>query len=121
VERMRASPCLDLVLPMDERVSLLMEDYDFFVRDTAHFCSRLDVLTELRGKTIINAWKEQVAAGQVRQVVLELLEQHYDPVYLQSMQRNFTQYGKARTIAPVDRSIAAMQNLARDILEYVPG
>jgi len=121
VERMRASPCLDLVLPMDERVSLLMEDYDFFVRDTAHFCSRLDVLTELRGKAVINAWKEQVAAGQVRHVVLELLEQHYDPVYLQSMQRNFTQYGKARTIAPVDRSIAAMQNLARDILEYVPG
>lgn len=121
VERMRASPCLDLVLPMDERVSLLMEDYDFFVRDTAHFCSRLDVLTELRGKAVINAWKEQVAAGQVRQVVLELLEQHYDPVYLQSMQRNFTQYGEARTIASVDRSIAAMQNLARDILEFVPG
>ncbi len=121
VERMRASPCLDLVLPMDERVSLLMEDYDFFVRDTAHFCSRLDVLTELRGKDVINAWKDRVAAGQVRQVVQELLVQHYDPVYLQSMKRNFTQYVTARSIAPSDHSITAMQSLARDILEFVPG
>ena len=121
VERMRASPCLDLVLPMDERVSLLMEDYDFFVRDTAHFCSRLDVLTELRGKDVINAWKDRVAAGQVRQVVQELLVQHYDPVYLQSMKRNFTQYVTARSISPSDHSITAMQSLARDILEFVPG
>jgi tRNA 2-selenouridine synthase len=117
VERMRASPCLDLTLPMDERVGLLMEDYDFFVKDAAHFCSRLDVLTELRGKTVVNDWKEQVMAGQVRGVVQQLLTQHYDPVYLQSMQRNFVQYGLARAIAPKDRTTQAMQQLAIEVLE----
>jgi len=117
VERMRASPCLDLTLPMDERVGLLMEDYDFFVQDAPHFCERLDVLTELRGKTVVSAWKEQVMAGQVRGVVHDLLTQHYDPVYLQSMQRNFSQYGKARAISPNDRSVQSMQRLALEILE----
>jgi tRNA 2-selenouridine synthase len=117
VERMRASPCLDLTLPMDERVGLLLEDYDFFVKDAAHFCSRLDVLTELRGKTVVNDWKEQVMAGQVRGVVQQLLTQHYDPVYLQSMQRNFVQYGLARAIAPKDRTTQAMQQLAIEVLE----
>jgi tRNA 2-selenouridine synthase len=116
VECMRKSPCLDLTLPMDERVSLLMEDYDFFVQDTAHFCDRLDVLTEMRGKVIVNAWKEQAMAGQVRGVVHELLTQHYDPVYLQSMQRNFSEYGQARPISPDDRSIQAMQKLALQIM-----
>jgi len=116
VERMRASPCLDLTLPMDERVGLLMEDYDFFVQDTAHFCDRLDVLTEMRGKAVVNGWKEQVIAGQVRGVVHELLTQHYDPVYLQSMQRNFVQYGHARAISPDDRSVPAMRRLALQIL-----
>jgi tRNA 2-selenouridine synthase len=118
VDRMRASPCLDLTLPMDERVGLLMEDYDFFVKDAAHFCSRLDVLTELRGKAVVNAWKEQVMAGQVRGVVHELLTQHYDPVYLQSMQRNFVQYGMARAISPNDRTVQAMQQLAQQVLQH---
>ena len=116
VECMRKSPCLDLTLPMDERVSLLMEDYDFFVQDTAHFCDRLDVLTEMRGKVVVTAWKEQVMAGQIRGVVHELLCEHYDPVYLQSMQRNFSQYGQARSISPDDRSRQAMQRLALQIL-----
>ena len=35
IEAMRASPCLHLVLPDDERVALLLEDYDFFVRKPA--------------------------------------------------------------------------------------
>jgi tRNA 2-selenouridine synthase len=118
VERMRQSPCMDLTLPMDERVSLLMEDYAFFVEDSAHFCSRLDVLTELRGKAVISAWKEQVMAGQVRDVVHALLTQHYDPVYLQSMQRNFTLYGKARAISPLNHTPTAMQLLAAEILEF---
>jgi tRNA 2-selenouridine synthase len=76
------------------------------------------VLTELRGKAVISAWKEQVMAGQVRDVVHALLTQHYDPVYLQSMQRNFTLYGKARAISPLNHTPTAMQLLAAEILEF---
>ncbi|MDO8286906.1 MAG: tRNA 2-selenouridine(34) synthase MnmH [Rhodoferax sp.] len=117
VERMRESPCLDLNLPMDERVALLMEDYDFFVKDSAHFCERLDVLAEFRGKAVVQAWKEQVASGNVESVVRDLLTQHYDPVYLQSMQRNFRQYPQALSIAPSDRSLGAMRQLAEELLK----
>ena len=35
MDKMRSSPCLNLQLPLEERVTLLMEDYDFFVKDTA--------------------------------------------------------------------------------------
>jgi tRNA 2-selenouridine synthase len=121
VERMRSSPCLDLTLSIEERVNLLMEDYAFFVADTAHFCARLDVLTEMRGKAVVNGWKEQVAAGHVREVVLDLLTQHYDPVYLQSMKRNFAQYDQARSLSPSDHTRPAMQRLAAEILEFAPG
>ena len=57
-------------------------------------------------------------AGQVRGVVHELLTQHYDPVYLQSMQRNFVQYGMARAISPNDRTVQAMQQLAQQVLQH---
>ena len=112
VERMRTSPCLNLRLSMGERVALLMEDYDFFVTDPNHFCNRLDVLAEIRGKGVVNGWKALVLAGQVEPVVHDLLTLHYDPVYLQSMQRNFVMYPQARPIEPRDRSIDAMQELA---------
>jgi tRNA 2-selenouridine synthase len=117
VERMRASPCLDLTLPLSERVALLMEDYAFFVKDQAHFCERLDALTSIRGKVVIEAWKEQVQRGAVENVVQELLTLHYDPVYLQSMRRNFAQYAHATAITAQSRSIQAMAKLAGELLQ----
>ncbi|MDO9293190.1 MAG: tRNA 2-selenouridine(34) synthase MnmH, partial [Hydrogenophaga sp.] len=35
IDAMRASPCIDLQLSDGERVALLLEDYDFFVKDSA--------------------------------------------------------------------------------------
>ena len=116
IERMRASPCLKLELSDDERVALLLEDYDFFVREPALFCERLEALTELRGKAVVKGWQEQVAAGQVEQVVRELLLKHYDPGYAASISRNFSGYAGAPTIAPADRSPASMAELAREII-----
>jgi tRNA 2-selenouridine synthase len=116
MDAMRAAPCLNLVLPDSERVALLMEDYDFFVRDTEAFCERLDALTEIRGKQVVGAWKSQVRAGQIAPVVQALLTQHYDPVYLQSMQRNFSQFAQAQAIEPSDRSAQAMRALANKLL-----
>lgn len=116
IERMRASSCWDMTLPMDERVALLLEDYDFFVKDSVHFCERLDLLVDFRGKNVVQAWKDQVAVGNWAPVVQELLTQHYDPVYLQSMQRNFLQYPQAVAITSGDRSLASMRLLALSML-----
>jgi tRNA 2-selenouridine synthase len=95
IEAMRASPCLRLELPDDERVALLLEDYDFFVRDPELFCERLDALVTLRGAAVVALWKAQIRAGDIESVVRELLVKHYDPGYAASIERNFTQYGAA--------------------------
>ena len=116
IERMRCSPCLRLELPDDERVALLLEDYDFFVKDQAMFCDRLTALTEIRGKAVVQAWQAQVAAGEIEGVVRELLLKHYDPGYASSIGRNFAGYTGAETIVPADRSAAAMAELAKAIL-----
>lgn len=112
IEAMRSGQCLNLVLPDDERVALLMEDYDFFVQDREAFCERLDALTQIRGKQVIEDWKASVRAGQVEPVVRALLVSHYDPVYVQSMQRNFKHYAQAQAISPSGRSSTAMLGLA---------
>ena len=119
IEAMRAGPCLNLVLSDAERVALLLEDYDFFVQNGEAFCERLDALTELKGRQVIEGWKAQVRSGNIDDVVRDLLLTHYDPVYLQSMARNFRQYAGAREIRPANRSVAAMQALAATLVEAV--
>jgi tRNA 2-selenouridine synthase len=89
IERMRAAPCIRLELPLAARVALLMQDYDHFVRDVETFCDRLDALRMQRGAEVVKAWQAHARAGRIEQVVHDLLVVHYDPVYLQSMRRNF--------------------------------
>jgi tRNA 2-selenouridine synthase len=116
IDAMRAGACLNLVLPDAERVALLMEDYDFFVRDREAFCERLSALTPMRGKIIIEGWQSQVRAGQIEPVVQALLTLHYDPVYIASMERNFQHYSASKLIAPYARSTGAMSQLACEIV-----
>jgi tRNA 2-selenouridine synthase len=118
---MRASPCLRLSLPDDERVGLLMEDYAFFAQDREFFCQRLGALVNLRGNAMVKGWQEQVRDGHIEAVVRDLLLAHYDPGYATSMKRSFAEYGHARDIAARDRSAEAMARLARDILESEAG
>ena len=96
---LRASPCARVELPTEERVKLLLEDYDFFVKDPEFFCKRLDVLRDLRGHAVIDGWQAQIRAGDVARVVKELLELHYDPGYLSSTRRNFSQFDASYLIA----------------------
>ena len=116
VEAMRRSTCLMLELDLPERVALLLEDYSYFVENPDHFCSRLDALTAQKGKVCIEAWKASVLQGNVASVVRALLVEHYDPVYLQSIERNFSEFGAAQHLRPNDRSAYAMTALARQLL-----
>ena len=112
MDKMRNSPCLNLQLQLDERVALLMEDYDFFVKDTAFFCDRLEALVSARGHDVVKRWQELAKSNQCETVVRELLIDHYDPVYFTSMKRNFKQYSASELIAPKDHSTSALVDLA---------
>ena len=116
IAAMRQSPCLRLELPDDERVALLLEDYEFFVDDRDLFCRRLDALVELRGKATVQAWKDQVHAGNFNTVVRELLSVHYDPGYERSIRNNFVRYANALTVTAGNRSMAEMDRLAEALL-----
>ena len=113
---MRRSPCLCVELSEDERIALLLEDYDFFVRDIEFFCDRLEALTQARGGQTVLDWQTRARSGDVASVVRELLVNHYDPVYLQSMSRNFEHYLQAEVLRPEDHSVEAMQALAQEMM-----
>jgi tRNA 2-selenouridine synthase len=115
IERMRAAPCIRLELPLPARVRLLIEDYDFFVRDIDAFCARLDALRVLRGAEVVKGWQADAHAGRIEQVVHDLLVRHYDPGYLASMRRNFGSFEQPVLALAWDGSAESLDAAARQI------
>ncbi len=113
VVAMRAAPCIWLELGLEQRVQLLSADYDFFVADPAAFCARLDALRVLRGGEVVDAWQDAVRRGQYAEVVRELLTEHYDPIYLQSLRRNFPALAAPAASFAWDGSADALAVIAR--------
>lgn len=96
MQRMRESECVVLERTMDERVALLMDEYEFFVCNPEALHARLDSLVALRGKETIQRWQQLTRDVSNRagfeQFVRESLELHYDPTYSSSMRRNFKRF-----------------------------
>ncbi len=113
VQRMRASPCVVLELPLEARVTLLTSEYRHFIDDVEAFCRRLDALRALRGNDVIDAWQEAARTGKIDSVVRELLATHYDPIYLQSMRRNFAGFSAPQAFFEWDGSEQSLRSAAR--------
>ena len=120
VQCMRASPCIWLELKLERRVDFLLREYDFFVRDIDAFCARLDALRPLRGNETIERWQEEAKAGDVARVVRALLEQHYDPIYRQSMLRNFAAMERPLLSVEWDGSKAGLAAAATNARRRAP-
>ena len=114
---MRDSPCFELQLSLDERVALLMEDYKFFVDDQNLFSRRLDALVAIRGKAVVDAWKEQIQTGHIEDVARDLLVLHYDPTYASSMVRNFTQTHQATACVADNRHTESLRQVAKALCQ----
>ena len=114
---MRASPCVRIDLPEDERVALLLEDYPYFVQDPDFFCRRLAALAALRGHAVVESWIASARAGQTEAVVRDLLIRHYDPGYEKSTRRNFAQFDQARTLTLQNRSEEELARAAGWLLQ----
>ena len=124
IERMRLeSACLHIEMPQPARLALLLEDYAFFADDPELFCAQLDALVEVRGHETVAAWQAAARAGRWAEVYADLMQRHYDPMYLKSMQRNFRGFEQATPLPLADGSPATLARAAAELLaqrEAVP-
>lgn len=117
MEAMRASPCIDLQLADAERVALLLEDYHYFVHNPKLFVERLQVLKERLGRDQLKDWMTLIDTGALAEVVQDLLTKHYDPLYAQSIERNFTAFASALPCVLTDRSPEALARAAASLIQ----
>lgn len=115
MDAMRASECIALTLSRANRVRLLMEDYEHFLISPEMLNGQLEHLTQLHGREKIAHWHAMSHNGQMAELVNELLEQHYDPAYLRSIDRNFVKYAQAVPLSLEDIDNAAFAAAARQL------
>lgn len=112
MEKMRASECLSLSLPTQDRVTLLCEEYAHFLREPARLELQIEKLRPLIGDEQTRCWLDQIERQDWRALVEGLLDQHYDPSYTRSIGRNYPGQATARVVvlggpAPSDYDSAA--------------
>jgi tRNA 2-selenouridine synthase len=118
LQRMRNDSRVVMVeMADDARLQLLLEEYGFFAGQLERFCGHLDTLIELRGKQTVERWQALAREGRWADVFAQLMHEHYDPLYLRSMQRNFAGLGQARALVLADGAPASMRDAARRLLE----
>ncbi|MRW91939.1 tRNA 2-selenouridine(34) synthase MnmH [Duganella sp. FT80W] len=116
MDSMRASDCIALSLSVPNRVRLLMEDYEHFLLNPESLNGQLEHLTQLHGRDKIGQWQALSHAGQMPQLVEQLLVQHYDPAYLRSIDRNFVRYGQALPLHLDDIGSTAFNAAAQQLI-----
>lgn len=112
VERMRASPCHELVASHEARVDYLLRDYAYVGDDGAALADRLAALRELHGKEVITRWQDWATTGQLRQLSDELIRLHYDPAYARSQAAHFHQWATRQPVESVALDDAGITALA---------
>jgi tRNA 2-selenouridine synthase len=117
ISAMRASPCVVLDTALEARVGLLIDEYRHFVEDRLALEVQLDCLVALHGRERIARWKSLAAQGAWREFVALVLEEHYDPAYRRSSQRNFPQLEAAARITLRSGNDEAFDGAARALLE----
>lgn len=116
IESIRAGDCLAIEAPLAARVDFLLRDYDYFRRNPAWLNARLDALKALRGNETVARWQDWASAGRWRELVSELLVEHYDPLYARSQERNYAGFGTPRKFCTEDLSPEGIAGLARRIV-----
>jgi tRNA 2-selenouridine synthase len=112
IHQMRGAACLRLQASLETRVALLMREYRHFLDDRALLDAQLDCLVGLHGRARIAEWK----ALETGELVRRLLEEHYDPAYRRSIDRNYVRHGEAEIVSLSGPDDLAFARLARAIV-----
>ena len=114
-EAIHTAPCLRIDASLPARVDFLLKDYAYLCTP-GHLSGQLERLKEMQGKERIGRWQGLAETGDFRTLVIELLRDHYDPLYARSQQRNLTQLENAPVLAADDLSSVGLDSLVDRLL-----
>ena len=117
LEGLRTGECINVDAAFSARIDFLLRDYDYFLSAPAWLSERLDALRSLQGNETVARWQDYAQRSAWRELVGELLEQHYDPLYRRSQKHNFSGLATPHTLTTNDLSANGIAMLAEQLLE----
>ncbi len=115
INGLRAAPCLRIDASRPARADFLLRDYDYFLQRPQWLIEQLSRLQGLQSNETLDHWTRQIEADDFPALVADLLENHYDPLYQRSQDKNY-RYADAAVFSADDLSQASIDALAREIL-----
>lgn len=116
VQRLRASPCIEIVASNATRLEFLLRDYANLGDDPALLAQQLGSLRELHGNEVIGRWQAWAGERALAPLFAELMERHYDPLYARSQSTNLFQWAQRQSVCAEDLSPAGINAVAEQVL-----
>ncbi|MEO8101377.1 MAG: tRNA 2-selenouridine(34) synthase MnmH [Betaproteobacteria bacterium] len=113
MQRMRGSPCYDVLTPESLRVELLRQEYTHLIENPDRLFAKLDCLKALHSADRIEKWKSLAQNANWDQFVADMLRYHYDPAYGRSMFKNYLHAESAIPLHVENISPNSFLNVAR--------
>lgn len=89
IAAMWGSPCVVVDAAVAVRVALLKAEYEHYMTDPATLASKLECLSGLHGRAVIDEWKSMTRTGRWDELTENLLIRHYDPAYTRSTLKHY--------------------------------
>ena len=119
LERLRASPCVEIVASPAVRLDYLLRDYAYLGDEPEALAQTLGALRELQSKETIARWQDWARAGALAPLFAELMARHYDPLYARSQNSNYLRLQEAERVEVASLAPDALPGLARQVLRQV--
>jgi tRNA 2-selenouridine synthase len=116
IERMRASPCLEIVAPFEARLAFLLRDYAYLGDDGPALALKLNALRTMHGNETVNRWQDWARRGELQPLFSELTSLHYDPLYARSQATHFHQWDDRVQLPSQGLEAALVDRLAETLL-----
>lgn len=108
---------LDVVLPLNERIKLLREEYPHFEEDIPKLSAQLSHLTKLRGHAQIDEWRQLSEKQEWDAFVESLLTNHYDLCYRQPGHEKSNYQAASETVHVSDSHYSSYLKTAKTLLK----
>ncbi|EXI88809.1 MAG: tRNA 2-selenouridine synthase [Candidatus Accumulibacter regalis] len=112
IETMRAGECFNIEASFAARVDFLLRDYDYFLLAPERLTACLHPLRNQQSTETLQRWQGYVRDARWRELVSELLELHYDPLYSRSQTRNYGGFAAPARFTSDDLTPSGIEALA---------
>jgi tRNA 2-selenouridine synthase len=115
LERLRASPCIEIAATAPARLAHLLHDYAYLGDDGEALAAQIGLLHGLQPNETLERWQAWARQHQLPLLFEELMRLHYDPLYARSQRSNFLRLADARRVETDTLDEAALPELARQV------